>query len=305
MKAGTDMERLHACGRVLARPVANLMLDEIARLTERYDGDYIMSLVELSMLQATRPTGDADAERQRTISVRAIGTSLGLAYETSRRKVRDLEAAGVCVRVSPNRLVIAPGRLETPAYAAECDARWRNLRGYLVELRDIGFDLGPFSHMSPQTAVMAPTLSRNIAFLIDDFILRLGEARITNEEDTLNSNIISAVSNMNGELIRADRALTWKYAGGDTPPPDDARMPVTITMVARRLKLSEDIVGRRMNLYVERGWIERVPGGYLYVMGKQLTPEAHHSRNLMNLRFLQLVQALRRLGIDPATVTAD
>ncbi len=304
-KAGADSELLHAHGRLLARTVAHLMLDEIARLTEKFDGDYIKALVELSIIQATRLSGVAGAENKRSISVRAIGASLGFSYETGRRKVRELEAEGHCVRVSPNRLVIAPGLLETADYESECEGRWRNLRSYVIELRDIGFDFNKFSHLSPQIAVRAPTPQRSIAGLMDDFILRLGEARITNEEDTLNSNIISAVMTLNGDPMRFDRELTWTYAGGDTPPPDSVRAPATIAMVARRLKLTEDVVGRRMNMYLERGWIRRVPGGYLFVMNQQLTPEAHKSRNLMNLRFLQLIQALRPFGIDPVTVTTD
>ncbi len=304
-KAAAEAQRLHAHGRVLARPVTNLMLDELARLIEQFEGDYLMSLIDLSIIQATRPTGNPEVDDTRAISALAIGRALGLPYETCRRKVRDLEAAGLCRRVSTNRLAVARGRLENPAYRAQCDARWRNLRLYLVELRDIGFDLNEFGEVSPQTAVKAPNLSRTIAWLMDDFILRMQEARITNEEDAFNSLVMTALSNMNGETIRADRELTWMYAGGDTPPPDSLRTPVTIAMLARRVKISEDVIGRRVNAYLQRGWISRVHGGYMHVMAKQVSAEAHESRNLMNLRFLQFVQALRLLGVDPATVTAD
>ncbi len=303
--SGTEADLIHANARILARPIVSFMVDEIGRLTARYDGDYLMALVELSITQATRPSGDADADGKRSISARAIGISLGLSYETCRRKVRGLEAAGVCMRVSANRLAIMPEHLEAPAYEADCADRWRNLRRYLVEFRDIGFDLDQFSYVSPQTPVKAPTLNRTIAALMDDFILRLGEARIKTEQDTLNSNIISTVSCLNGDPVRFNRELTWKYPGGDDHPPYSLRAPASITMIARRLGLSEDIVSRRLNDYVQRGWIRRVRGGFLYDMDAQVTPEAHRSRNLMNLRFLQLVQTLRQLGFDPGAATID
>ncbi len=293
-----------AHARVLTRPVIDFLLDEIALLTEGCDGDYVMAIVELSILQATRQIAAGGAASERTISVRAIGASLGLPYETCRRKVRALEANGRCRRVTANRLVIAHERLETPAYQAYSDARWRNLRVHLVELRDIGFDFDQFGQVSPQVAVRAPTLSRTIAALVDDYMLRLIEARRSNV-DIIESNIITAMMNMNGEPVRRSRELTWKYAGGDTPPPDSVREPVTIAMIARRLKTTEEIVRRQVNNYVGRGWVRRVPGGYLFVMAQQVTPDAHRSRNLVNQRFLQLVQALRQLGIDPATLTLD
>jgi hypothetical protein len=296
---------LLAYGRLLSRPVTSFILDEVARITARCDGDLLMALVELGLIQATRPSGETGPNSQRSVSARAIGLSLGLSYETCRRKVLDLEAAGRCQRVSASRLRMSPEYLESPAYLADCDDKWRNLRGYLVELRETGLDLDMFSSISPQNAVTAPSRSMAINALIDDYLLRMQEARIADEEEAFNSLVNSAVSNMNGDLLRFDRDLNWKYAGVDVPPPDSARRPVTIAEVARRVKVSEDIIRGRVNMYVQRGWIRRVRGGYLHVMDKQLTPEAHQSRNTMNLRFFQLVQALRQLGVDPRTVTAD
>jgi len=296
---------ISANSRLLSRVIGSFMVDEVGRLTARYDGDYLMAVVELSIIQATRPLGDADADRTRSISARAIGMSLLLPYETCRRKVRVLVDAGVCTRVSANRLAIVPEHLETPVYEAECAERGRNLSRYLVGFRELGFDLNQFSHVSPQTPVKAPTLDRTIAALIDDFNLRVGEARIKNEEDALNSNIISTVSVMNSDPIRFSRELMWKYRGDFDHSPYSLRQPATIAMIARRLGLSEDIVSRRLNLYVRRGWIHRVRGGFLYDIDAQETPEANLSRNMMSLRFLQMVQAVRQLGIDLATVTVD
>jgi DNA-binding Lrp family transcriptional regulator len=107
---------------------------------------------------------------------------------------------------------------------------------------------------------------------------------------------------MNGELIRRDRDLTWIYAATETAPPDHLRMPVTIAMIARRLNMSEDVVGRRLGQYVRRGWIQRVRKGYLYAMVQQQSAEFRHAQHLTIQRFFQLVQALRQLGVDPVTV---
>ncbi len=302
---GSESEPLLAYGRLLSRPVTSFILDEVARITARCNGDLLMALVELALIQASRPTGETGPKAQRAVSARAIGLSLGLSYETCRRKVLELEGTGRCVRVSASRLRMSPDYLDSPAYLADCEDKWRNLRGYFVELRETGFDLNMFSSISPQNAVVAPSRSMAINALIDDYLLRMQEARIADEEEAFNSLVNSAISNMNGDPLRFDRDLNWKYAGVDAAPPDSARRPVTIAAVARRVKVSEDIIRGRINMYVQRGWIRRVRGGYLHVMDKQLTPEAHKSRNTMNLRFFQLVKALRLLGVDPQTVTAD
>ena len=295
-------ETIRALSRVFMRTMGHFILDEIARLTDRGDGDFLKGLVELSIIQATRPLAGSGIESHRTISVRAIADSLCLAYETCRRKVMELQADGRCQRLTANRLVMAPGLLESPAYQAECDERWRNLRSYLTELTEIGFDFNAFNQVSPQSMVRAPNLSRAVAALLDDFMLRLMEARVSNEDDITDSNIITAIMTMNGEPVRFDREATWTYASTDTPPPDSLRIPVSLSMVARRLHLTEDLVGRRVKSYCDRGWIQRVPGGYLFVMQFQQTDAAKRSRDLTSQRFLQLIQTLRQMGVDPAKV---
>lgn len=301
-EATVDSEQMHAQSRVISRCIGHLTLDEIARLTARGDGDYVRSLIELSIIQATRPVGDDPDEVNRSISVRAVAASIDVPYETCRRKVRDLEAAGRCVRVGANRVAMPADLLDAPAYQADCDDRWRSLRGYLVELKDIGFDFRQFGRVSPQVKVKAPSLSQSVAALIDDYMLRLIEARPKASDSATDTNILIAVMTMNGELIRRDRDLTWTYAATETAPPDHLRMPVTIAMIARRLNMSEDVVGRRLGQYVRRGWIQRVRKGYLYAMGQQQSAEFRHAQHLTIQRFFQLVQALRQLGVDPVTV---
>ncbi|MDP1738978.1 MAG: helix-turn-helix domain-containing protein [Caulobacter sp.] len=298
--AAADSGLMQAQARVITRCILNLILDEIARLTEHNGGDFVRAAVELSIMQATRPADGMTADAARAISVRAIATSLGIPYESCRRKVRELEAAGRCRRVGPTRVAIVTEAIAGPAYNAQCAERWNNLRGYLVELTAIGFDFGPFSQVSPQIAVRAPTRVQGIAALIDNFILRLIEARVSTDDSITDSAIITAMMSMNAQPMRHDHDLAWKYAGSETPPPDSARAPVTIAMLARRLRMSEDSIGRRVNLYVKRGWVRRVRGGYLFSMEQQQTPEVHQSRHMTVQRFLQLVQALRSLGIDPA-----
>jgi hypothetical protein len=227
-------EAIRALSRVFMRTMGHFILDEIARLTDRGNGDFLKGIVELSIIQATRPLAVSGIESHRTISVRAIADSLCLAYETCRRKVLELQADGRCQRMTANRMLMAPGLLESPAYQAECDDRWRNLRSYLTELTEIGFDFNAFSQVSPQALVRAPNLSRAVAALLDDFMLRLIEARVSNDDDITDSNIITAIMTMNGEPVRFDREATWKYASTDTPPPDSLRMPLLAPPTFRR-----------------------------------------------------------------------
>ncbi|MFZ5670960.1 MAG: hypothetical protein ACOY4K_15840 [Pseudomonadota bacterium] len=299
-----QIDLVQSQARVVTRAILNFVVDEIGRQTRRHDGDFVRAAVELAVSQATRGPAGWATDPARSVSVRAIAGSLGIAYETCRRKVRALEALGRCRRLGPG-VAVSPGNFEGAAYEAASAEQWNRLRGSIAELRAIGFDYDLFTHISAQAPVRADDRLRTIAYLIDDYMLRLIESRMAGDEAITDSAVLTAMVTMNAEPMRHDPDLAWRFAGRDTPPPDSARAPVTIAMLARRLGMGDDSVGRRVAHLVRKGWACRVRGGYLSSMEEQQTPAVHQARLMSVLRFLQLVQALRLLGVDPATVAPD
>jgi hypothetical protein len=77
---------------------------------------------------------------RRPISVLALANALGIPYETTRRNVKKLERAGLCVSqkggVIVPSVVLADARMEEPMLAFV-----RDLRRFLRQLRAAGVDL--------------------------------------------------------------------------------------------------------------------------------------------------------------------
>lgn len=300
---------LQAQQRVLARGLFSYVLDEVGRLARRHDGDLVKGVVAMAITQATRGPaageGEDPAAATRAVSVRAIGQSLGLAYETTRRKVVELEAAGLCRRVSALGVSASPV-VRDQAFLDGCEDTWRSLRRVIATLGALGFDFGLVDGMSAQSApARAATLAEAVAALNDAFILRVFEAGVAPHGSITDSAIITAMLIANSEPVATNPQIAWKYAGATTPPPDSLRRPATITEIADRIGMTRETVRRRVNRYIEIGWASRVTGGYLFSMERQQSPEVLQTGLASAQRFLQLLQALRVLGVELETVQAD
>lgn len=281
------------------------LLDEAGRLIRRHDGDFIRGAIYLAIAQATRPAGTTAYPTERCVvrgvSVRAIAQSLGLAYETTRRKAAELEALGLCHRVGDG-LVANPAAFQGDAYRQDCDLTRLGLDRLFSELRAIGFDLGVLDGVSARMGGLRvpadPTEAA--AALVGDFLLRVLEGGAEPHGSMIDALVAVAMMISNAELLTLDPELAWKYAGAETPPPDELRRPVPLTQLAGRLGLVHETVRRRVKRFVALGWATRGRGGYLFSMARQQDPEIMRTGLVVSQRFLQLLQALRSLGIDPA-----
>lgn len=290
-----------------------ILLDEVAALSRRHQGDFVRSAVLLALTQATR-SGDPVAEATlspvedrpvRAISVRAIAQSLGLPYETTRRKVAELEVLGLCRRLGRLGVQASQEALDGEWALAARTATWASLRRGVTDLRALGFDFGLVNHVSPQGGGSGRDLLASVAALSDDFILRLIEAGAAPHGSITNGAIATAMLMINAEPLTRNPALAWRYAGAETPPPDAMRRPASITQIAARLALSHETVRRRVQGLVEDGWAVRTTGGYLYPAERMQSPQMMQVGLVTTQRFLQLLQALRQLGVDLETVNAD
>jgi DNA-binding transcriptional regulator YhcF (GntR family) len=289
--------------RLIFRCVTAFMLALISRQIRKHDGDFTRALVYMAAVQASRPPprvgGPADANR--TFSVRAIAQSMRIPYETTRRKIADLEAAGLARRAGSRGYIVAPTLFEEEAYRADCLSNWQALQTLIAELRSLGFNFDAFG--SGSTLASARNLGdadlvEATAVLANDFVLRVLESGVEPHGSILDSTIICVLIHINAELLTRDPDLARQYAGAETPPPDALRRPATITEVATSLGLTHETVRRRFRRYCQLGWARRVTGGYLYDIERMQQPEVLESGVMVSQRFLQLTQSLRLLGID-------
>jgi hypothetical protein len=117
-------------------------------------GDLVDTLVSLALIQANvghidNPIGaPADGIRadgavpdalRRPVSVLALADTLGLPYETTRRRLAQLAAAGYCTRVPGG--VITPVATDGPGHDAVRRANLANLQRMFRTLRQAGVSL--------------------------------------------------------------------------------------------------------------------------------------------------------------------
>jgi len=103
---------------------------------------------------------------------------------------------------------------------------------------------------------------------------------------------------INAATITHDPTLAWRYAGIDTPPPDDLRTPTSISAVAARACLPHETARRRVERLIQLGRCVKVARGYMLTVEFLQAPEMLQAGFMCTQRTAQLIQQLRAAGID-------
>ncbi|HYE46539.1 MAG TPA: hypothetical protein VEA44_12295 [Caulobacter sp.] len=286
---GSDPDSRRALQRLIFRCASDYMLDEAGVLAARHEGDFVRAITWLAMLQV----GDGE---QRPISVRALSRSLNLPFETTRRKVRELEASGHCQLASGHR----PMAMRLDPEAARADAA-RCIEGYqrlMAAMETLGMGPEVFLAGPPPPPAADQAAAQMAAHrLIQGFLLRTLEAGTHPHGSMVNALIFVGLMSANAAAITNDPLLARRYAGADTPPPDSLRPPARPRQIAERLCLPYEIVRRRLLHFVERGWVEKVGGGYRCRVERMQEPALLAAGLAICQRFAQLVQAVAGVGL--------
>lgn len=286
---GSDPESRRALQRLIFRCAADYLLDEAGVLNGRHDGDFIRAVTWLAMLQV----GEGDS---RPISIRALSRSLSLPFETTRRKVRELEATGYCRMVEGQR----PAATSLDPEAARTETL-RCLEGYrrlTVTLARLGMGPEVFLGAPPPPAADQEIAEQAAHRLIQGFLLRVLDAGVGPHGSMVNALIFVGLMSANAAVITNDPLLARRYAGADTPPPDSLRPPGRPRQIAERLNMPYEIVRRRLVDFVERGWVDKVQGGYRCRVERMQQPELLAGALAISQRFAQLVQQVAATGLD-------
>ena len=246
-QALTDREQ-HVGHRSLA-----FLLDQvaigIAGLSVR-DGLLVMAVNQANIAPLTRDV-DAriryghlenpapDAER-RPVSVSAVACSLGLPFETVRRRVRSLEAEGVFV-VTDQGVIVPETFLSSPAFLQTSVTAHVRLRTFYRDLRQQGL-LGPLPPSAFDVADVVPV--RGATRLLADYVLR--------EADHLRSEA--------GDVVSA--VILLAILVPSTAPPIGTRA-TPISALGQRLGMPTETVRRHTVHLVDQGLCVRTPAGLL------------------------------------------
>jgi len=193
----------------------------------------------------------APDDARRPASVNAIANSLGVPFETARRRLKRLEAAGVCV-ITPGAGVVVPEAfLTSPAYLHSVMAAHQRLVGFYAGLLEGGL-LDPLPDTNYDIDAGVPL--RGAARLIADYLLRAVDTLLHETGDVASTLALLAI------LVASIEDLPW-------PPEAEWALPALkfkptpVAELSRRLGLPAETVRRHVAQLVDAGVCRRTPQG--------------------------------------------
>lgn len=247
-------------------------------MAEIVDRNFVTALVFIeiarmntSQIMATRQfaerhlaIGDIPGDDARLpVSAYALARDLRLPYETLRRHVMKLKAAGLCISVADGLIVPREVFARPEAENATRD-NMREVVALVAEAARVGVvarDRAP-----PANPPANPDVSLQVARLASDYFveaMRLVAKSL--ELDILSALVFLTISQHNTEKVRRDLHLATTYAGLAEIPPDDIRAPATAYFVSRFLHLPYETARRAGLRLVEFGLAERSETGAFVV----------------------------------------
>lgn len=180
----------------------------------------------------------ADDGQRRPVSISAVATSLRLPFETARRHVRKLEAAGVCV-VSERGVIVPGAFLSSPAYVASVTQANTRLRGFYADLAaDNLLEPLPQSRFPFEEGVPLRAAAR----LLADYLLRTAELLRAKVGDLMPALVLVAVLARMGE------------GKGEA---------TTVAAAARRLGMPDETARRHAGKLIDQGHCVRTEHGLI------------------------------------------
>lgn len=286
LAAQTDMvPALTGAHWILTRLSMGLMLD-CAQITRRGRDDVLDPLILTAVVEANVAPINQDArlqqlygilaapppdELRRPVSINAVAQSLGLPFETVRRRIAQLAERGACV-VGSKGVVVPAAVLSSPEYAEVAQARYQRLRRFYYDLKALGALAEipatpgpPLDEADRIAAAAAPVRIANR--MLSEYFLRVMEMLMRTVGDPLSGLILMALARANIEHLPA-AALAEPG-----PFPQAERRPVRRSLIAQRLHLPAETVSRRLKALEADGYCRTTPDGVLFLAERVARPE--------------------------------
>ncbi|MDQ0462429.1 CRP-like cAMP-binding protein [Caulobacter ginsengisoli] len=282
--------------RLVFRPAHDYVIRAAARLAERHGGDLVQGFVWLALLQACRGAEENPPWTPRPAGPRPLARSLNLPYETVRRKLKRLEAQGLCVQTEDGAFTVDGAALNGPERRALADVELAVLRTIIQRTLTTGVDLLALAQQSGKPAAPSPDPALSAQALTDSFLLRMIEVGGEANGDIVDTYVLGGLNVLNAEVFTYDAELARRYARPDTPPEEGVRAAVTIARLAAELHLPRETVRRRMLHFESLGWVERIAGGYQMSMARMQQPQIMAVGGVIARQFVGLLAGLRQVG---------
>lgn len=229
-------------------------------------------------------------ELRRPISVNAVAQSLGLPFETVRRRVAGLARSGALV-VAPGGVLVPPAAIASPAFKAMSLARYQRLRRFHAELK--AADALPVLDPGGEPLALPPgdPPVRIANRLLAEHLMRFIESATRRVRHPLSA--LTLLHIVRGNTEQASLAeLESAFSGVGVP-----MRPVTIATLASRLNVPGETLRRRTAELVRAGFCRRDRQG-VFVRPEMLATDAMSGlvpENAANMQ--RLFSRLERFGV--------
>lgn len=260
----------------LALRAANAFIVEMLTVC-RGERDFTDALILATLVQSSSAplAGDVALQRRygaferpppegvrRPISVNAISASLGLPFETVRRRTKRLVAEGVC-EVLPEGIRLRREPLTSDGSRRMLDEVYALVRNLYQRLKRAGCLelMGLPAQGGAVWAEDSPPV-RIVWCAASDYVLRMMEHLLPNFDSLSRAFIVLAVVRANTDGL-SDALRGGDNIDVDSMVPDAYRRPVRASDVAALLGLPHETVRRNLVALVDDGRCVRVQGGVI------------------------------------------
>ena len=296
-----------AAGRLAAAFVSAFLKD-----ATKVSGDFIDTAICLAVIDANVRHLMADPalagryathddippdDQRRPVSINAISASLGLAFETTRRRVHRLQERGL-LKAQAGGLIMSRAQLSTPAIRMVTERAYASLQQLYARLRTEapGLQLVAEGLVEPvATHATAEIPFRAALRATQNYVLRYLESSEPVAGDLVNAILLLFITNANTAGISYEPDPAAGPIG--LLMPDDLRRRVSMQSLAKGSGLAFETTRRRVAALIEAGICQRDSKGIYVPAAVFLSPPlvAHRDANAVALQ--RLFTSLARMGV--------
>lgn len=186
------------------------------------------------------------------VTIYVLARELGLPYETVRRHVSKLKAAGLCQGVEGGGVIVPGSTWDDPIIVESVTECWRMAVGLVEEAASFGI-IAPGVHAPAGPEVARHVIRLAIIYFLDAMRIMADAADL----DMLSVLVLRMVAVGNVTRLTHDPQLARDHSGLEDIPSDEHRVPVSAYAVSKFLLLPYETARRILLRLAELGLLER------------------------------------------------
>jgi hypothetical protein len=214
-------------------------------------------------------------EVRKPVAILAVAESLGLPFETTRRRVGRLMRRGACIRVGGG--VIIPTAFLTRRQPSRALTNIGYVRKFVRDLAAAGLTEATLVARALPAAEEDAAIARTVTRLSADYALRALQLLVATYGDVRTGIVAQTIVTANTAHLAAETSAAARYAGIDETPPDAVRKPVSVRRLAEWLRLPYETTRAQVQRLIAAGVCVRAEDGVFVPTAVLETPAAARS----------------------------